>query len=137
MIIAVAIVSVLAVFWNIRHNNRSDELDEREKELDELSLSLNERRNEVAACELQAERWYYSIKEEKDKIDNAKTHTASYVVTKSDEIKYDSEKAIIANAKNKMALTIAHDILKEIDIDVSTTEYGRKKYKCAFKVIPQ
>jgi hypothetical protein len=54
--------------------------------------------------------------------------TAGYVVTESDEMKYNTEKAIYANAKNRLAMTIAHDIVKKFEPEESTTESGRRKF---------
>lgn len=130
-------IAVLDVFWCIKNNNRSDDLDEREKWLEEYSTSLDERRNQIAEEEAQAARWYYSSKEMKDKIDKAEVFRASYVVTEADEIKYSSDKAIVANAKQKMAATIAHDIVKAFEPNESTSENGRRLLSLSFKLVQQ
>lgn len=56
------------------------------------------------------------------------TVSASYIVTLSDEMKFNSDNRIRRNAKDQLAFTLAHDIVGKIEPDEGTTAEGRKKY---------
>ena len=133
IITAILAVGVIAgVAWVYY---RSDQLDEREEELDKYSVHLDERANILAASEQSCDRLADQLRAELKKRQEAETYSASYVVTLADEMKYTTDKAIAANAKNRLAMTIANDIVKKFDPDESTTEEGRKKYTYNFKII--
>ena len=48
---------------------------------------------------------------------------------------YATDKAIAANAKNRLAMTIAHDIVKKFEPEEGQTDEGRKKYTYKFKIV--
>lgn len=133
IIVGVLVVAaMLAVLWAY---SRQSELDERQDELDKYSLHLDERANLLAASEQACDRLSDQLRAELKRRGDADTYTASYVVTLADEMKYATDKAIAANAKNRLAMTIAHDIVKAFEPEESTTEEGRKKYTYKFKIV--
>ena len=95
-----------------RLHMRENRIEEREAALEAdrrtLQTLKEEHRNEIVRLRL---------KESPTEV------TAGYVITESDEMKYNTEKAIYANAK-----TIAHDIVKNFEPEESTTESGKRKF---------
>ena len=100
-----------------RLHMRENRIEEREAALEAdrrtLQTLKEEHRNEIVRLRL---------KESPTEV------TAGYVITESDEMKYNTEKAIYANAKNRLAMTIAHDIVKNFEPEESTTESGKRKF---------
>jgi len=126
------VAAIAAVLWALA---RQSSLDEREAELDKYSLHLDERANLLAASEQAADRMADELRAEHKRLAEADTYTSSYVVTLADEMKYATDKAIKANAKNRLAMTIAHDIVRKFEPEEGQTDEGRKKYTYKFKIV--
>ena len=105
------VAAIAAVLWALA---RQSSLDEREAELDKYSLHLDERANLLAASEQAADRMTDELRA---------------------EMKYATDKAIKANAKNRLAMTIAHDIVRKFEPEEGQTDEGRKKYTYKFKIV--
>ena len=69
LIIIIVLIAVIGILWTV---HRNDELDEREDELKQISLDLDERANRIAAEEetLKLE-WKY-LRQAKDLLDKEK-----------------------------------------------------------------
>ena len=125
IIIAVAVAgSILNFFKGAKLNKYAERLYMRENRIKEREavLEADRRTTQTMQEEYRKEIVRLRLKETPVEI------TAEYVVTESDEMKYNTEKAIYANAKNRLAMTIAHDIVKNFEPEESTTESGRKKF---------
>lgn len=135
-----AIVAVLALFvlaGGLYNLYRADELDERQEELDKYSVHLDERANRIAADGGTIRNLSIALKREMDAFHNRDIYTASYTETDSDVMRYTTDRASAANAKNRIAMTIAHDIVKEFNVKEDLTEDGRKRFTYRFKIVEQ
>ena len=112
-------------------------LDEKEERLDKYSVYLDERANRIAADEGTLRNLSISFKREMDEFHNRDIYTASYTETDSDVMRYTTDRASAANAKNRIAMTIAHDIVKEFNVKEDLTEDGRKRFTYRFKIVEQ
>lgn len=112
-------------------------LDEREERLDKFSVYLDERANRIAADEGDLRNLSIAFKREMDAFHNRDIYTASYTETDSDVMRYTTDRASAANAKNRIAMTIAHDIVKEFNVKEDLTEDGRKRFTYRFKIVEQ
>ena len=81
-------------------------LDEKEERLDKFSVYLDERANRIAADEGTLRNLSISFKREMDEFHNRDIYTASYTETDSDAMRYTTDRASAANAKNRIALFI-------------------------------
>lgn len=136
-IILLVIITAFAIFGICHNVSRADELDERQKELDKYSVHLDERSNKLAAEENSLRDLSRSFKLEMDAFHNRDIYTASYTETDSDVMRYTTDRASAANAKNRIAMTIAHDIVKEFNVKEDLTEDGRKRFTYRFKIVEQ
>lgn len=112
-------------------------LDEKEERLDKFSVYLDERANRIAADEGTLRNLSLAFKREMDAFHNRDIYTASYTETDSDAMRYTTDRASAANAKNRIAMTIAHDIVKEFHVKEDLTEDGRKRFTYRFKIVEQ
>lgn len=112
-------------------------LDEKEERLDKFSVYLDERANRIAADEGTLRNLSIAFKREMDAFHNRDIYTASYTETDSDVMRYTTDRASVANAKNRIAMTIAHDIVKEFNVKEDLTEDGRKRFTYRFKIVEQ
>ena len=112
-------------------------LDEKEERLDKFSVYLDERANRLAADEGDLRNLSIAFKREMDAFHNRDIYTASYTETDSDVMRYTTDRASAANAKNRIAMTIAHDIVKEFHAKEDLTEDGRKRFTYRFKIVEQ
>lgn len=112
-------------------------LDEKEERLDKFSVYLDERANRIAADEGSLRNLSISFKRELEEFHNRNIYTASYTETDSDVMKYTTDRAAAANAKNRIAMTIAHDIVKEFNAKEDLTDDGRKRFTYRFKIVEQ
>lgn len=132
IIFAICTFSLLVwVLWKMT------ELDERQEELDKYSVHLDERANRIAADEGTLRDLSIAFKREMDAFHNRDIYTASYTETDSDVMRYTTDRASAANAKNRIAMTIAHDIVKEFNAKEDLTEDGRKRFTYRFKIVEQ
>lgn len=132
IIFAICTFSLLVwVLWKMT------ELDERQEELDKYSVHLDERANRIAADEGTLRDLSIAFKREMDEFHNRDIYTASYTETDSDVMRYTTDRASAANAKNRIAMTIAHDIVKEFNAKEDLTEDGRKRFTYRFKIVEQ
>ena len=132
IIFAICTFSLLVwVLWKMT------ELDERQEELDKYSVHLDERANRIAADEGTLRNLSIAFKLEMDAFHNRDIYTASYTETDSDVMRYTTDRASAANAKNRIAMTIAHDIVKEFNAKEDLTEDGRKRFTYRFKIVEQ
>lgn len=130
MLLAIIVIAVLiAIAWVV---NRSEAIDEEKEELDKMSVHLDGRANRIAAEEQTLNSEWQLLRMAKDAIDNADVFTSTYTVTDSDLIKFDDDKHILAYAKDKIAKSIAHDILKRYELCESKNEEGRKVLSMKF-----
>ena len=116
---------------------KMSELDERQEELDKYSVYLDERANRIATDEGTLRDLSIAFKREMDAFHNRDIYTASYTETDSDVMRYTTDRASAANAKNRIAMTIAHDIVKEFNAKEDLTEDGRKRFTYRFKIVEQ
>lgn len=133
--ILLGVITVGVIGYGVHNYLRSLTLDEREEELDKYSLHLDERANLTAANEQQAIRYRDMFQKEYEKIVSTDYYTADYIVTDADIMKYTTERSMITNAKNRLAMTIAHDIAKRFEPVESQTEEGRRKFTYKFKIV--
>jgi len=126
-----AVVAALAIAALILDGSISCKLKKRKMALDQREIRIKEREAILEADRktLQSVREEY-LKElvRLRKLDPPAEITAGYVVTESDEMKFNTEKAILANAKNRLAMNIGHDIIRRFEPEESTTESGRRKF---------
>ena len=140
--ILTAIIAAVAIYWTVRNNSRSDDLDEREKELeknkeelDKYAALLDETRKGLTEDLEDVTSKLATLKLEKAAFKDADMFAVSYAVTDSDRLRYNTERAIISNAKNRMAMTIAHDIVKKYSPKEARTEQGEILLAYHFKII--
>lgn len=131
---AVLVIFVICVFallaWVIL---KMVELDERQVELDKYSVHLDERANKLALWEktmIPPKKVVYQ-----DVSEDGILFSATYCISESDTMMYTTDKAVRSNAENKIALTIAHDIVKKIPPHEETTDDGYTKLSYRFNVI--
>lgn len=95
-------LAAFAVVGIARNAAIRDELDEREDALGKYAVSLEERERMLS-------QWEDELKDSRKDYEEI---TATYVVTESDLMKYDNDKAIYNRAKDCVAKAIASDIVR-------------------------
>lgn len=122
---------VLAV-WALILKGKEDMLQKKEASLEDRNGRLS-RENDMLIADREALRkknWDMS-----QLFNSANEIFASYTVTDSDEMKYDtSSRAFIATVKNRIALTIVHDILRKYEPIIDEVN-GKTRYSYKFKVV--
>ena len=127
IIIGIALVAAAALaLWTIILKGKEDLLAKREVALDERDERLSNWENLLAGEQKTFDNRVKAIAPLFN--GSALEVSASYTVTESDEMKYNTDKAIFANAKNRLAMTIAHNIVKKFEPKESTNESGRRKF---------
>lgn len=134
VLIIFAVLTFALLVWVLW---KMTELDEQQDKLDKYSVYLDERANRIAADEGTLRNLFASFKREMDAFHNRDIYTASYTETDSDVMRYTTDRASAANAKNRIAMTIAHDIVKEFHAKEDLTEDGRKRFTYRFKIVEQ
>ena len=130
--ILLAVIIVVNLVWIAVNVSQGDALDERQDELDKYSVHLDERANKLAKWEHELNGPSYVLKPKASEEDQC--FSASYCVSDSDLMKYTTDKAVRANAKNRIAMAIAHDIIKRIEPYEETTENGNTKLTYSLKI---
>jgi hypothetical protein len=130
-----ALVAVVGILRNLvisgKLNERSMALDQREARIEDKEEWLQA--SILAQRELEAQTRALYV--EQKAIDEQETYQSSYVITESDMIKYTTDKAVYANAKNRIAMNIANDIVRKFEPSVERAPGGRLKYVYKFKVV--
>ena len=134
LLILFTLLTICLLAWVIY---KMTELDERQEELDKYSVYLDERANKLAVEENSLRSLSLAFRSEIDAFHKKDIYTASYTETDSDVMKFTTDRASAANAKNRIAMTIAHDIVKEFNAKEDLTEDGRKRFTYRFKIVEQ
>jgi septal ring factor EnvC (AmiA/AmiB activator) len=95
-------LAAFAVVGVARNTAIRDELDEREEALSKYATSLEEKERMLS-------QWEEELRDSKKDYEEI---TATYVVTESDLMKYDNDKAIYNRAKDCVSKAIAGDIVR-------------------------
>lgn len=121
-IILILIVVAIQTYATIENFKWSSRLAEKELDLDKQEVSLDERekRNKEDFLALA------SMEDEQE------VH-ASYTVTESDLLKYTTEAKILSIAKNKIAHTLAYDIMHKYVPSVDEVD-GKMRVSYKFKI---
>lgn len=132
--IYVLILSTIAIaVWALLLLGKEKELKTRSQLLDQYDASLSDARDRVEADQKTLDARYREIADmigEK----NAFTVEDSYTVTDSDLMKYCTDKAIRSHAQNKIALAIAHDIMRKVPPEEYVNEEGKTVLTYKFKI---
>lgn len=140
MTVAIIFLSILTVFeiaGALFLLCRTDELEERQQDLDKYSVYLDERANRIAADEMTQRSMMDDFSKMYNEFMKKDVHTASYTETDADVMRYTTDRASASNAKKRLAETIANDIVKEFAMKEDLTDDGRKRFYYRFKIVQQ
>lgn len=127
----VIILDIVVIVGALYNHYRSESLDEREEELDKYSVHLDERANELAKWERELNGPLLVVR---PKTMEDQCISASYCISDSDLMKYSTDRAVRANAKNRIAMAIAHDIVKNLEPNEEIAENGNAKLTYKLKI---
>ena len=129
------LAAVVLAVWSLILKAQRDNLDKREVSLNEMKERIDHERNILTSEQNALKERYAEIAPWVN--GKALKLNASYVVTESDEMKYNTDLAIRNVARNRIAHNIAFDIIKQIPEPECHEVDGRKVYSYRLKVMEE
>lgn len=127
-----ALGALILVIWWLVLRGREDNVRAREKIVGQRECACDRRCEIINEAEDDLESRYNKVLRW---MNDAVEMTSSYVVTDSDEFKYNTELAIRNVARKRIAYNIASDIINRFDPTEEKNEFGRTKFSYHFKVV--
>jgi len=132
IIASYSIIAVVLVVWSIILRDRQAFIKSREKAVGMREVACDRRCEIIDTAENDLEMRFHKITKWTTE---AIRVTACYVVTDSDELKFQSEQDIRDAARKQLARNIAFEILKKFNPKEEKNEFGRTRITYRFKVL--
>ena len=129
----IVLAAVALAIWTLILKGKQDYLNRFSVRLQEKDAKLTEHLNLLTAERKTLEENYREIAPWLN--GTAVKMESSYVVTEADEMKYNTDHAIMSAARKRLASTIAGDIIKQFPEPAVDTKEGRKIFSYRLKVM--